>query len=104
MLFRVKQVRNLFLFILPLIAIAGTNAHAEQIAPTFSQKLDIQVRYDNRSNRPSREQYRLRYYPSLAITSAWSVNSFVVTGDDFHQATIHSAATTLIISTQGDCT
>ncbi len=41
MLFRVKQVRNLFLFILPLIAIAGTNAHAEQIAPTFSQKLDI---------------------------------------------------------------
>ena len=83
MLFRVKQVRNLFLFILPLIAIAGTNAQAEQIAPTFSQKLDIQVRYDNRSNRPSREQYRLRYYPSLAITSAWSVNSFVVTGDDF---------------------
>ena len=83
MLFRVKQVRNPFLFILPLIAIAGTNAHAEQIAPTFSQKLDIQVRYDNRSNRPSREQYRLRYYPSLAITSAWSVNSFVVTGDDF---------------------
>ncbi len=74
MLFRVKQVRNPFLFILPLIAIAGTNAHAEQIAPTFS---------DNRSNRPSREQYRLRYYPSLAITSAWSVNSFVVTGDDF---------------------
>ncbi len=82
MLFRVEQVRNPFLFILQLIAIAGTNAHAEQIAPTFSQKLDIQVRYDNRSNRPSREQYRLRYYPSLAITSAWSVNSFVVTGGD----------------------
>lgn len=49
----------------------------------FSQKLDIQIRYDNRSNRPSREQYRLRYYPSLNISDAWSINSFVVTGDDF---------------------
>ncbi|MDY6975091.1 MAG: hypothetical protein SVW51_02565, partial [Pseudomonadota bacterium] len=28
-------------------------------------------------------QYRLRYYPSVALTSAWSLNSFVVTGDDF---------------------
>jgi hypothetical protein len=49
----------------------------------FSQKLDIQIRYDNRSNRPSREQYRLRYYPSLNVSDAWSINSFVVTGDDF---------------------
>ncbi|WP_334060918.1 hypothetical protein [Alteromonas sp. S005] len=72
-----------FLLVLPLITFSGTSAFGEQIAPTFSQKLDIQVRYDDRSNRPSREQYRLRYYPSLAITSAWSLNSFVVTGDDF---------------------
>ena len=49
----------------------------------FSQKLDIQIRYDNRSNRPSREQYRLRYYPSLSVSDAWSIKSFVVTGDDF---------------------
>lgn len=61
-------------------------AHAksnETIALSFSHKLDIQVRYDNRSNRPSREQYRLRYYPSLKVSNTWSVNSFVVTGDDF---------------------
>lgn len=76
-------MRNPFLLVLPLITFSGTNAIGEQIAPTFSQKLDIQVRYDNRSNRPSREQYRLRYYPSVAITSTWSLNSFVVTGDDF---------------------
>lgn len=49
----------------------------------FSQKLDIQVRYDNRSNRPSREQYRLRYYPSLRLSDTWTINSFAVTGDDF---------------------
>lgn len=76
-------MRNRFLLVLPLIIVSETKAFGDQIAPSFSQKLDIQVRYDNRSNRPSREQYRLRYYPSLAITSAWSVNSFVVTGDDF---------------------
>ena len=76
-------MRNPFLLVLSLTTFSGTNAFGEQVAPTFSQKLDIQVRYDNRSNRPSREQYRLRYYPSIAFTSAWSVNSFVVTGDDF---------------------
>ena len=80
-----------FLLVLPLITFSGTSAFGEQIAPTFSQKLDIQVRYDDRSNRPSREQYRLRYYPSLAITSSWSVNSFVVTGDDF-SSTIRQTA------------
>ena len=25
----------------------------------------------------------MRYYPSLSLTSTWSVNSFIVTGDDF---------------------
>ena len=76
-------MRKPVFLVLPLIIVTGTDALAEPITPSFSQKLDIQVRYDERSNRPSREQYRLRYYPSLAITSTWSVNSFVVTGDDF---------------------
>lgn len=52
-------------------------------SPSFSHKLDVQVRYDNRSNRPSREQYRIRYYPSLLLSETWSLNGFVVTGDDF---------------------
>ena len=76
-------MRPPFLFVLLLITITGTKAFGEQIAPTFSQKLDIQVRYDNRSNRPSREQYRLRYYPSIALNASWSINSFIVTGEDF---------------------
>ena len=76
-------MRVISIFICVYLCGSLSEACAEDITPSFSQKLDIQVRYDNRSNRPSREQYRLRYYPSLAITSAWSVNSFVVTGDDF---------------------
>lgn len=76
-------MRPPFLFVLLLTTITGTKAFGEQIAPTFSQKLDIQVRYDNRSNRPSREQYRLRYYPSIALNASWSINSFIVTGEDF---------------------
>lgn len=49
----------------------------------FSQKLDIQTRYDARSDREHRTQYRLRYYPQLALDDTWSLHSFVVTGDDF---------------------
>ncbi|GGW90543.1 hypothetical protein [Alteromonas halophila] len=53
--------------------------------PGYSHNLDVQVRLDNRSNRAHREQYRLRYYPSVTFSenSAWSLNSFVVSGDDF---------------------
>lgn len=69
-----------FLYSLSILAYAESN---KVEAPSFSHKLDMQVRYDNRSNRPSREQYRLRYYPSLKVSNTWSVNSFVVTGDDF---------------------
>ena len=73
-----------FLFIgLLFFVVSPYFASANKAAPLFSQKLDIQVRYDNRSNRPSREQYRLRYYPSLALRAQWSINGFVVTGDDF---------------------
>ena len=76
-------MRVISIFICVYLCGSLSEACAEDITPSFSQKLDIQVRYDNRSNRPSREQYRLRYYPSLALTSTWSVNSFIVTGDDF---------------------
>ena len=76
-------MRKPFFLVFLLIIIIETDAFADPLSPSFSQKLDIQLRYDERSNRPSREQYRLRYYPSVALTSAWSLNSFVVTGDDF---------------------
>lgn len=60
---------------------------AEQVrAETgYAHDLDIQARFDDRSDRDHRNQYRLRYYPSWTFDSAerWSINSFVVTGDDF---------------------
>jgi len=76
-------VRNTFFIVLLFITFNGANVFGKDIAPTFSQKLDIQIRYDDRSNRPSREQYRLRYYPSLTLSNAWSIHSFIVTGEDF---------------------
>ncbi|MBQ4829202.1 hypothetical protein J8L84_07930 [Alteromonas sp. MMG017] len=66
----------LFLFV-------STNAVGESLS--FSQKLDMQFRFDERSDRDHRSQYRMRYYPSISLSSddAWSLNSFVVTGESF---------------------
>jgi hypothetical protein len=49
----------------------------------FKQKLDVQLRADDRSSRDVRYQYRLRYYPQYRFDDTWSVNGFAVTGDDF---------------------
>jgi hypothetical protein len=50
---------------------------------TYQQKLDVQFRFDDRSSSDIRNQYRVRFYPSINYGKAWSLNSFVVTGDDF---------------------
>lgn len=54
-------------------------------AVSFDQRLDFQTRFDQRSDRDNRWQYRIRYYPKLNLTDddTWSLNSMVVTGDDF---------------------
>ncbi|MFT4653629.1 MAG: hypothetical protein ACJA0G_000646 [Kangiellaceae bacterium] len=52
-------------------------------AQSFSQKLDIQVRADDRSSRDMRYQYRVRYRPQISFNDTWSVNAFAVSGDDF---------------------
>lgn len=49
----------------------------------FSQKLDMQFRVDDRSNRELRYQYRARYYPQYQFNDAWSAHGFAVTGDEF---------------------
>ncbi|MBU3020388.1 hypothetical protein [Aestuariibacter sp. A3R04] len=58
----------------------------------FAHKLDIQTRYDARTDKEHRIQYRLRYYPQIALNENWSMHSFVVTGDDFSSShnTVHS--------------
>ena len=54
-----------------------------QSNPVYDHRIDVQVRYDNRSNRDDRVQYRVRYYPQITFSDKWSLNSFIVTGDDF---------------------
>ncbi|WP_250207328.1 hypothetical protein [Alteromonas oceanisediminis] len=49
----------------------------------FSQKLDVQTRVDERSGREVRYQYRVRHYSQWAFDKQWSLNGFIVTGDDF---------------------
>lgn len=52
-------------------------------AQEFAQKLDVQVRADDRSSSDVRYQYRLRYYPQLSFNENWSAHAFAVTGDDY---------------------
>ncbi|MFT6268629.1 MAG: hypothetical protein ACJAVV_001444 [Alphaproteobacteria bacterium] len=52
-------------------------------AQSFSQKLDVQLRADDRSSSDIRYQYRVRYRPQVSFNDTWSVNAFAVTGDDF---------------------
>lgn len=61
----------------------AVNATIAASAVEFNQKLDLQVRADERSFNKIRYQYRARYYPSLTFRDALSVHAFAVTGDEF---------------------
>lgn len=71
------------LFIIALILLVSNQVMCEELQ--LSQKLDLQFRFDDRSDRDHRNQYRMRYYPSLSLTpdASWSLNSFIVTGQSF---------------------
>ena len=56
---------------------------SQAIASGFTQKLDLQLRADDRTSRDVRYQYRLRYYPQYNFSDTWSLNGFAVTGDDY---------------------
>lgn len=50
----------------------------------FKASLNAQLRFDERSGKDPRTQYRLRWYPQYNFSnSTWSLNGFVSTGDDF---------------------
>ena len=59
------------------------------VSPTYSvelqAKLDTQLRFDDRSGRDGRYQYRVRFYPSIIFDDdkQWSFNIFAATGDDY---------------------
>ncbi len=73
-------MRTVVLLLPTLLASALAQAEFD-----YSDKVDMQYRYDARNDRDNRNQYRLRYYPQLTFgdDDSWSLNSFVVTGDDF---------------------
>lgn len=55
------------------------------MAAEFSGKLDTSFRFDDRSGRQERYQYRVRVYPQITFDDQknWSLNAFAVTGDEF---------------------
>ena len=55
-------------------------------AAEFRQEGDVSFRYDDRTDRPAREQYRLRWSPEFAFDGAWSVHAYVATGPAFPSA------------------
>ena len=68
------------LFLGAALACGGT-AGAE-----FRHEGDVSVRYDDRSDRPSREQYRVRWSPEYVFKERWSIHAYVATGAAFPSA------------------
>jgi len=60
---------------------AATSALAE-----FSHRTDLSYRADDRSDRPFRSQYRLRFQPNYQLSDRWSMHGFVATGDNYDNA------------------
>jgi|GEM_PF-168383 len=73
--------------LLPIISASlvafSVYANAQSI-DNVEYKVQTQVRFDDRSNRDSRIQYRVRAYASYHfLDTNWSLNAFAVTGDEF---------------------
>jgi hypothetical protein len=69
------------LFLSFLIAMSS---HAVSSDSLFNNKLETQLRFDDRSNRDHRFQYRVRAYSAFSIPdTSWTINAFAVTGDEF---------------------
>lgn len=77
-----KQI-NCAYVILVLLVVSQCLSFAQAQNQSFSQKLDIQVRADDRSSRDLRYQYRVRYRPQFTFSEKWSAHAFAVTGDEF---------------------
>lgn len=66
-----------------LASLLANQAYAREQTGFYQQRLDVQMRFDHRSDRSNRSQYRLRFYPQLNVNKQWSLHGFVVTGDEF---------------------
>lgn len=81
--FRRGQGRN-WRYALCTVAVLIVSQQARAVE--FQQKLQLQIRADDRSSRDIRYQYRGRYYPSLTFSKAFSAHAYVATGDEFDSA------------------
>ncbi len=68
-----------------IFAISLALFSVQNIAAEFSGKLDTSLRFDDRSGKTERYQYRVRVYPQIIFdeNKTWSLNAFAVTGDEF---------------------
>ena len=78
----INAIKMIVFMFMSLVFVSKSHANDSL---SLSQKLDLQFRFDDHSDKGYRNQYRIRYYPSLALSSNgnWSLNGFIVTGDEF---------------------
>lgn len=72
--------------VLRAVLLLATVLCAGAAGAEFRQQGDVSLRYDDRSNRPAREQYRLRWSHEYALGGQWSVHAYVATGAAFPSA------------------
>ena len=74
-----KTILFCIIVALPIMLSTPLKSNAQML----TQKLDVQVRADDRSSRELRYQYRVRYRPGIVFSDTWSAHAFVVTGDEY---------------------
>lgn len=67
-----------------LIGLLSPFYATSSLAADFKSPLNAQVRFDDRSGKDSRTQYRLRWFPQYTFSDErWNLHAFLSTGDDF---------------------
>lgn len=70
--------------IIAVLALSISSLAYASDSEAFKAPLNAQLRFDERSSKDPRTQYRIRWYPQYNFSnSSWSFNGFVSTGDDF---------------------
>ncbi|MGQ8365486.1 hypothetical protein [Glaciecola sp. 1036] len=49
----------------------------------FEQQAEFELRLDDNSNQSAEFEYRVRYNPKIRFNDTWSLNSFIVTGNEY---------------------
>ncbi|MDO6692289.1 hypothetical protein Q4574_03280 [Aliiglaciecola sp. 3_MG-2023] len=78
-----KNIGQIMLRIAACIPLCLLSFYAQ--ASQLGAKVESEIRFDDRSQKPQRYQYRVRVYPHVMLDEDqyWSVNAFAVTGEEF---------------------